>query len=233
MMYRDDKELFTIIETHLYSAVVGDVMDKMGYLNQFLPPAIRPLNEDHLLTGRAMTVLEADIDSALERAEALGVPREEVEQPFGRMLDALDGLQEGEIYLCSGASPSYALWGELMSTRAISCGARGAIMNGYHRDTGGIKKLDFPVFSYGNYAQDQAPRGKVIDFRCPLTIENVEIKPGDLIVADLDGVCLVPAAIEKEVISLAYEKATGEKTVQKAIASGLSAREAWDKYGIL
>ncbi|MBI9101573.1 MAG: RraA family protein [Spirochaetales bacterium] len=232
-MYKSDRELFELVERSLYTAVIGDVMDSMGFLNQFLSPQIRPLGDVSILTGRAMTVLEADIHQAAAMAAGRGIDPEEVGQPFGRMLDALDGLKEGEIYLCAGASPNYALWGELMSTRAKACGSRGAIMDGYHRDTKGILEIGFPVFSYGNYAQDQAPRGKVIDFRCPLRIGNVQVESGDLIVADIDGVVIVPRAIEEEVIRLAYEKATGEKTVQKAIEGGLTAREAWDKYGIL
>ncbi len=77
------------------------------------------------------------------------------------MFEALDDLKPGEVYLCAGGSPSYALWGGLMSTRAIACGAAGAVLHGYHRDTAEILRLGFPVASFGSYAQDQGPRGKV------------------------------------------------------------------------
>src|SRR3712207_9326489 len=86
-----------------------------------------------------------------------------VSEPFGLMFRAREYLKAGEFYICSGASPRYALWGELMSTRAIKLGAAGAVVDGYHRDTRGILRLGFPTFSYGGYAQDQAPRGKVIE----------------------------------------------------------------------
>lgn len=84
------------------------------------------------------------------------------------MLEALDDLKKDEIYICSGASPSYALVGELMCTRMQILGAAGCVVNGFHRDTRGILDLDFPCFSYGRYAQDQAPRGKVLDYRVPI-----------------------------------------------------------------
>ena len=149
------------------------------------------------------------------------------------MLEALDDLKRNEVYICTGSSPSYALWGELMSTRALKLGAAGAVVDGYSRDTTGILKLNFPTFSHGRYAQDQAPRGKVIDFRVPLQIGEVRVESGDIVFGDLDGVCIVPRAIEQEVFTRALEKARGEKRVKKAIEAGMSARAAFDKFGIM
>ena len=64
-------------------------------------------------------------------------------KPFGLMFEALDGLKPGEIYICTGSSPTYALWGGLMSTRARALGASGAVLDGYHRDTREILQLGF------------------------------------------------------------------------------------------
>ena len=72
--------------------------------------------------------------------------------------------------------------------------------------------MGFPTFSYGRYAQDQAPRGKVIDFRCRIEIGGVRVHPGDIVFGDIDGVCIVPREAEEEVIAKALEKARGEKT---------------------
>ena len=110
------------------------------------------------------------------------------------MLDALDDLRTDEVYLCTGGSPRYALWGELMSVRALKCGAAGAVVDGYSRDTRGVLSLGFPLFSHGSYAQDQAPRGKVIDFRVPIQVGQVLVSPGDIVFGDADGVCVVPRA---------------------------------------
>jgi regulator of RNase E activity RraA len=120
-----------------------------------------------------------------------------------------------------------------MSTRAMKLGAAGAVVDGYSRDTHGILKLDFPCFSYGRYAQDQGPRGKVIDFHSPIEINGVRISSGDVVFGDLDGVLIVPKAREEEAFSLALEKARGEKLVAKAIRGGMSAVEAFKKFGIM
>jgi regulator of RNase E activity RraA len=229
MEWQNDDQLFDLIKNELYTAVIGDIMDKMGLLHQFLPPQIQPLRADMFTAGRAMTVVEADM---LECDEYLGA-NPVLKKPFGLMLEALDDLKKNEVYICTGSSPDYALWGELMSTRAKILGAAGAVVDGYSRDTKGILALDFPSFSYGNYAQDQAPRGKVINFRVPIEIKGVRVNPGDIVVGDIDGVCIVPQQHEVEVMTRALEKARGEKMVQKKIQEGMSAKEAFDTYGIM
>ena len=226
---QNDNQLLDTIKSQLFTAVVGDVMDKLGFLHQFLPPAIRPLRENMIVIGRAMPVLEADVYA--ERSSSGQSPL--ATKPFGLMLEALDDLKANEIYICTGASPRYALWGELMSTRAMKLGAAGAVVDGYHRDTKGILQLNFPTFSHGNYAQDQGPRGKVIDFRCPIEMQGVKIRPGDIVFGDIDGVCIIPQEAEEEIIRLALEKANGEKLVQKAIQHGMSACDAFAKFGIM
>lgn len=227
--WKDDNSLFAITRSELYTAVIGDIMDKMGYVHQFLPARVRPLRDDMFVVGRAMTVLEADV---IENSTDKG-SNPLLKRSFGLMLEALDDLKENEVYICTGSSPAYALWGELMSARAIQCKAVGAVVNGYSRDTKGILELNFPCFSYGPYAQDQAPRGKVIDFRVPIEIEGVRINDGDILVGDIDGVCVVPRAIEEEVFTQALEKARGERMVLKKIQEGMPAREAFDKFGIM
>ena len=227
--WANESELFEIAKTELYTAVVGDVMDTLGLTRQFLPPRIQPLRDDMVVVGRAMTVLEAD-DAG---GESEGRADPTLSRPFGLMLAALDDLAEHEVYLCTGASPTYALWGELMSTAARNRGAAGAVVNGWSRDTRGILKLGFPTFSYGRYAQDQRPRGKVIDFRCSIEIEGVKVRPGDIVFGDLDGVCVVPREAEREVFEGAIEKARGEKQVFDAISGGMLAQDAWDTYGIM
>lgn len=227
--WKSDDELFDFIRKELYTAVIGDIMDKMGLQKQFLPPQIRPSEENSFVVGRAMTVLEADCFEELSPNSQNPL----MNKPFGLMLEALDDIKPGEVYICSGSSPNYALVGELMMTRIKMCGGTGAVVNGYSRDTNGIHEVGLPVFSYGPYAQDQAPRGKVIDFRVPIEMNGVRINPGDMIIGDIDGVCVVPKDKEKEVFSRALEKARGERKVLKAIQDGMSAVDAWNKYGIM
>ena len=226
--WKSDAELFKIMRSELYSAVIGDILDQMGYIHQFLPSRIQPIDDNMIVAGRAMTVLEADACLSPE----CGV-NPVMQHSFGLMLEALDDLKKDEVYICSGASPTYALVGELMCTRMQILGAAGAVVNGFHRDTLGIRELGFPCFSYGRYAQDQAPRGKVIDYRVPIEMDGVRIIPGDIVFGDLDGVLVIPQSVEREVIERAYEKATGEKEVAVAIRGGMSAVESFRVHGIM
>ncbi len=228
-LWNSDEELFALAKRELFTAVVGDVMDKLGLLHQFLPPRLQPLRDDMVAIGRAMPVLEADVFT--EATSTSNNPA--MNKPFGLMLEALDDLKANEIYICTGGSPRYALWGELMSTRAMKLGAAGAVVDGYSRDTFGILALGFPTFSSGRYAQDQGPRGKVLDFRLPIEIEGIRITPGDIIFGDVDGVLVVPQEAEAEVFMKAIEKARGEKLVRKAIEDGMSACEAFATFGIM
>jgi regulator of RNase E activity RraA len=228
-LWKTDDELFAVVQCELFTCVVGDVMDKMDLQHQFLPPQIQPLRQDMVVIGRAMPVLSVDVFAE----KIAGSANKLMEKPFGLMLEALDDLRTNEIYVNTGCSPRNALWGELMSTRARNLGARGAVLNGYVRDTKAILNMNFPTFGFGSYGQDSAPRHKVVDFRVPIEIGAVRVRPGDILFGDIDGVLLVPAEAEVEVFTRALEKARGEKQVRKAIEEGSSAVAAFQKFGIM
>lgn len=220
MEWNNDKELFALMQSTLYTAIVGDVMDTRGLRHQFLPARCRPLRKNMVLAGRAMTVLEADVFH-------------EPDPPFGLMLEALDSLQPNEVYIAAGASIRYALWGELMSTAARARGAVGAVLAGYTRDTCGIVAMNFPVFCYGSYAQDQRTRGEVLAYRVPIEIEGIPVQPGDILFGDVDGVLVVPREHEAEVITEALDRSRKEKKAKRELAEGRLATEVFTKYGIL
>ena len=125
MARMEEDVVFSNLRDKLFTAVVGDVLDRMGRRRQFLPQAIGPLRPDMKLVGRAMPVLEADIFD-----DSGGSPGSVGSKPFGLMLEALDDLRANEVYVATGGSlPNevyvatggslrYAFWGELMSTRA-------------------------------------------------------------------------------------------------------------------
>lgn len=228
-LWKNDKELYKIAKSELFVALVGDVLDKLGYQHQFLPPNIKPLQNDFVIIGRAMPVLEADLFDGASEVTNNSI----MKKPFGIMFEALDNLKENEVYICSGSSPRYALWGGLMSTRAIKLKAAGAVLHGWSRDTNEILNLEFPTFSYGGYAQDQGPRGKVIDYRVPIEIEGVRIHPGDIIYGDRDGVLVVPKKAVNQAFKGAIEKARGEQEVKKALENGMSTVDAFNKFGIM
>jgi len=228
-LWNNQTELFALVRKELFTALVGDVLDKMGYFHQFLPQNLKPLDSGMVVIGRAMPVLEADVFAGASEDSNNSL----LNRPFGLMFEALDQLSKDEVYVCTGGSYTYALWGGLMTTRALKVGAAGAVVNGFSRDTNEILKLNFPIFSAGTYAQDQGPRGKVIDYRTSIEIGGVKINPGDITYGDRDGVIIVPCELERVVFHAAIEKARGEKQVKKALEEGMTTVEAFRRFGIM
>ena len=218
--WKTDSELFALCARELYTPVVGDILDDLGFTHQFLPAPIQPLREAMTLAGRAMPVVMVDVYGKQK-------------QPFGLLTEALDQLQPGEIYLASGGEMRCAYWGEILTATAKRRGAVGAVINGFHRDTPKVLEQDWPVFSRGRFAQDSAVRTQVTAYRCAIEVGPVTVQPGDLVFGDLDGVVIVPKAVEAEVVERALGKARGEKLVRKEIEAGLSSTAAFKKYGIL
>lgn len=219
-----DREIFATIRSRLFTAVIGDVMDNAGLHHQFFPPEIRAIDPGPLLVGRAMPVQVADV----------GGNPEIDSQAYGLLFRALDDLKPGEVYVAAGGKPDYALWGGLMSHRAMRLEAVGAILDGYHRDTNEISSLGFPVYSLGSYAQDQKDRGAIVDFRCAVTLSNgTRVGPGDLIVGDIDGVVVIPKGSVDVIVREALAKVDGESNVREMIDAGETTESIFAKTGIM
>ena len=218
--WNSDTELFALLRAELYTPVVGDILDAHGRYHQFLPQPVQPMRESMVIAGRAMPVVMTDVHGPQKK-------------PFGLLTEALDDLQTGEVYVCGGGDHRCAYWGELLTATARTRGAVGAVVDGFHRDTPQVLAQDWPVFSRGRFAQDSSVRTAVVDLRCATEIGGVWIEPGDLVFADLDGVVIIPRALEAEVIPQALAKARGEKVVRKAIEGGMSATDAFKTFGIL
>jgi regulator of RNase E activity RraA len=218
--WTSDVELFALVARELYTPVVGDVLDALGRYHQILPAPVQPLRESMVVVGRAMPVLMIDVHGPQQK-------------PFGLLTEALDDLRPGEVWLASGGDMRCAYWGELLTATARTRGAAGAVIHGYHRDTPQVLAQNWPVFSHGRFCQDSAVRTQVAAFRCALEVGGVWVEPGDLLFGDLDGVVVIPRALEAEVIQKSLEKARGEKVVRKAIEGGMSATEAFRTFGIL
>lgn len=227
-------EIFALMKEKLYTPVVGDILDQIGFRHQFLPHSIKPLaamvpsqlmgavsgEENRLkVAGFACTVLENDIYDAPAK-------------PFGYLTEALDQLKKDEIYIATGAHHS-ALWGELLTAAARARGAAGAVLDGFSRDTPQVLSQNFPVFCSATWAQDSSVRTYVCDYRCPIEIGQVTVHSGDIVFGDIDGVLIIPRDIADEVLARALEKAAGEKKVRAAIESGMSATQAFAEFGIL
>lgn len=218
-LWKTEKELFELMKEKLYTPVVGDILDQMGYSHQFLPADISPLKDDMKIAGRACTILECDVFETQKK-------------PFGLLTESLDQLKENDVFIATGARNS-ALWGELLTATAKTRGAVGAVLDGYTRDTPQVLSQDFPVFAKARWAQDSSIRTNVIDFRCKIEIGKVIINDGDIVFGDMDGVLIIPKDVASECIEKSLEKASAEKVVRKAIEDGMSATEAFRVFGIL
>ena len=214
-----DSTIERVVREKLYTAVLGDILDQLGFVTQFLPADVRALEPWMTLVGRAMPV-------------ALAASTKVRGQGFANLTAALDQLEPGEVYVASGGGLECAAWGELMTAAARRRGAAGAVVNAYHRDTDRILEQHWPVFSRGAYAQDAAVRSVVVGYRTAIDIDGVDVSPGDLVVGDRDGVLIVPRSVEAEVVERAVEKARAEGQVRAAIDGGSSASEAFGMFGV-
>jgi 4-hydroxy-4-methyl-2-oxoglutarate aldolase len=219
--YKFTHEYYDKLKAQLYSAVISDILDELGYRKQTMEPEIRPLADDMVLVGRAKTVLASDV---------YRIPQD----PYLKQMEALDSIRAGEIFVATvNGSRRSAFFGELMATATLKNGGRGAIIFGLTRDTTKVKQLNFPIFTCGFRPTDSLGRNEVIDYDIPIECGGVTVNPNDLLFADIDGVVVIPSAVEEEVISKAISKVNKENVVRDAIIKGMSVKEAYSKYGVL
>ena len=211
------------IRTRLFASLLSDVLDALGYMNQAMPPTIRPLDDASVMVGRARTALFMDVYEVKEG-----------ENPYEKEIALIDSLQPDQIPVFScGKTGRIAPWGELLSTASNVRGAAGALMDGLVRDIRAVRKMGFPVFHGGIGPLDSKGRGKIMAVDVPIECAGVRVCPGDLIFGDADGVVVVPQAIEAEVLAAAFEKLKGEKSTLADLRAGISLGEVFAKYGIL
>lgn len=205
----------------LYTPVVSDCLDKLGYRMQSMEPHIRPLYPAARAAGFAATVHCIDLNEIPEHTEDY----------YKGELEAVDSLQQGDIMVVSKCGPCF--WGELVATAARYRGARGVVIDGYTRDTSRLIEMEFPTFIAGISPFDSLGRIDVEAIGVPIECGGVHVRPGDLVLADHDGVVVVPRAVAEEVVSAAEEKVSGENLVRKKLAEGMAVSEAFKTYGII
>jgi len=216
-----DPELFEWVAANLYTAVLSDCCDAVGRRDRALGHHIRPIDESRVMVGRAKTVVWSDV---------YHIP----ENPYEGEIRAVDSIQPGDIVvMATGESRRNAPWGELMSTACVRRGGRGALTDGLIRDVRRIRELGLPVYCAGFKPVDSRGRGWVVAFDVPVEITGVRIAPGDLVVGDVDGVVVVPRAVEREVLALAWEKVTAENSTRAELEQGRLLAEVYAKYGVL
>jgi regulator of RNase E activity RraA len=216
-----DVELFEHIETNLYTAVLADALDDLGIRDRAMREHLRPLSPDMVIAGWARTISFVDVYHM-------------VENPYALEIESLDSVLPGEVVVVSTAeSKRNAPWGELLSTAAKARGARGAVIDGLVRDVKKILSLGFPAFVAGIKPVDSKGRGIVIDYNVPVECGGVLVSPGDLIVADYDGVVAIPSHVAAEVVRNATAKASRETNTRAELMQGAYLRDVYAKYGVL
>ena len=203
----------------IYAAALADILDAHGYRDQTLPPSIRPLEPGMRLAGQAYTVKgkatqTPDYDVALRKVLTMlgDVPAEHV-----------------AVYACEHDVSAHL--GELSVTSLKTRGVVGCVLDGGCRDVRFILDEGFPVFSRYVTPEDSTWRWALEATQVPVTIGRVTIEPGDWIVADDDGVVVVPQAVAVTVLADAEEKAATESEIRAAVRDGMPPLEAYDRFG--
>lgn len=205
----------------LYPAVVCDVLDTLGFRHQALPANIQPLGSTRRICGRIFTARAERIDA---------VP----DEPYKLEIEAVERMRAGDVLVAScGEDRSCGFWGELLTTACLAKGIRGVVMDACTRDMWKIRELDFPVFGIGCHPADSKGRLDIVELEAALSFGGVEVRTGDFLLGDEDGITVVPAAALDEALRLATEKVSGENTVRAELLAGVSMGEVFKKYGIL
>jgi 4-hydroxy-4-methyl-2-oxoglutarate aldolase len=225
IMFANDDEIFCFIRENLYVAAVCDILDSLGYRHQAMHQWLRPLLPDRSncgFVGRARTIRWMETDYVDE------------ENPYGLEIEAMDSLKPGDVVVHStDTAGTNAPWGELMSIVAKLNGAVGCVCDSQIRDCAKIIELGFPVYYAGIRPLDSKGRGRVMAYDVPVRCGEVIAMPRSLIFADFDGIVVVPAEVEQDMLCLAREKVSRENMSRKELLARKTLREVYQKYGVL
>ena len=206
------------------SSNVADVLDDLGLPDQGLAPGFAPYPATTgRLAGWAFTI----------RGEMTPYPMDAGDPA---KMEACAQLTPGTVSVWSGRGEGVCFFGELISIGMKERGCVGALVDGGVRDVDWIGELGFPVYARYRTPVQSIGRWKVVESGVPVpmpgaTVQEVEVTPGDLILADSDGAIVVPAAVAEQVLELAEELQSREVQIRAELADGLSLSEALAKFG--
>ena len=216
-----EEAYFDQLQRELYTAVVSDVLDRSGFRHQAMDARIRPVWSGATVIGRAHTMLSTDRYTTLD-------------DPYGLEIEAIDSIPAGGVLIAStNRSTRTCIWGELLSTATRARGGRGAVIDGYTRDVAAIEQMRFPVFATGMRPVDSAGRSTVVSYGEPVEVGGVLVHAGEIVIADVDGIVVIPREIEEDAIAAARHKASEENHMRDYLAAGHSLRSAYDEFGML
>jgi regulator of RNase E activity RraA len=204
----------------LYPGAITDVLDDRGYEDQTLDFEINPV-KDHMTT--------AGIAYPCVGRPNRGLDEEENIRNILRMLG--DAPEDGVVmYETNGRGSAHI--GELSVECLLANGCRGAVLDGGARDLDYILQNDFPLFTRYRTPADAVPRWEILDWDTTTVVGGVEVSPGDVVVGDVDGVCVVPEEVAEDVLREAEELANTENHVRQAVREGVDPLDAYEEYGV-
>lgn len=215
---------FAELKSILYTAVLSDVLDGLGYMHQAMRPFVRPLDDSLKLMGRARTGLWMQVYTVTAG-----------ENPYEHEIALIDDLKPGDVpvFGCGGPTDRVAPWGELLSTAATCRGAAGCVTDGLVRDVRQIREMAFPMFHGGIGPLDTRGRARMVALDVPAECGGVRVATGDVVFGDVDGVVVIPAAIADEAIALALTKVAAENRTRDALLRGELLQDVYARYGVL
>lgn len=205
---------------NLYPGAIADVLDDREYMDQTLDPAINPVQDHMTVAGVAYP--------------CRGRPNRNVDddENIRNILKMLRDAPDNSVVVYESNASDSSQLGELSVECLMARGCRGAVIDGGVRDLSYILDNDFPVFTKYRTPADAVPRWELLDWNTTAVVGGVEVKPGDVLVGDVDGVVVVPSDIAMDVLREAEELADTENYVRKAVRNGGDPVEAYEEYGV-
>ena len=220
-LFGSDEARFSLMRDKLYTAVVSDVLDSLGFRSQAMRHDIRPLHPDFIVVGRART--------------AFWIKEYRIrENPYDNEIELIDSLRPGDVTVHStDFSKQIALWGELLSTASKMRGSTGAVVDAFTRDVKKIIEMGFPVFTWGIKPVDSQGRGYLQAFDVPILCGDIIVRPNEIVFGDYDGIVVIPEEVEDKALSRAAEKVSRENNTRRELLEGKLLADVYEKYGVL
>ena len=219
MSVMDDNKQLTARLSKCYSGAVYDTLREHGLENCVLPSDIRPIDDTQILAGPVFTV-SGSAKPGISEGDALLA-----------WTEFLSAASKGHVVICAGQTENIALMGELSAETLQARGVLGYVSDGGCRDADFIRKIGFQTFHRFYTPRDVVGAWSVDEMQTLIKIGDVNIAPGDYVIADIDGVVIIPGAHIATIITSCEEVMNTEKQVRTAIRSGVDPKEAYLKYG--
>lgn len=205
----------------LNSAILSDSLDAVGVRGQVMIADVVPVQPGLRAIGRASTICFEPDDS-------------DGPDPYADAIEAIDTLTPGSlVVIATGADPRTAYWGELFSAAATGRGAVGTVTDGPTRDTAKVRGLGYPLFGNGTRPLDYRARMAITRRDTDVVCGGVRVAPGDLVLADDDGVVVVPRSVEGAVLERGVARALAESSVLSELLGGARLQDVWNRWGVL